>query len=162
MTKDEHKKIFFDFIKQHPSLSDIKYSENPVLEQEIVRLVVTDSVDRDGDNYLPLYRKTKKSIIYNKDYTVVDLNYDNLYDSFINIDFNLETVEFIKSLAVEAESKEDAAKLWLEYFVEPFIKSNVDTKTIYFVTIKDNSGWDSKPWDNTVEIQNTIEEFLEV
>jgi len=150
MTLEEHKKIFFDFLKQHPSLSDLKFSEKKVAVQKIVRLVVGD---------LNNHRSNKKSFVYTKEYTIIDPFYEQLVESFTSISFHQETVEYIKTVVSEIDTREEQIELVLEFFTEPLIESNIDTKVLYFVT-SDTPAWDSEIWDETIVVPNTVEEIV--
>lgn len=152
MTREEHNKIFFDFIKQHPSLSDLQYSDKKVVDQKIVRLVVGD---------LENHRITKKSFVYTKNYTIIDPFYEQLVESFLSVTFNQETVEYIKNIVSQIDTREEQIQLALEFFTKPLIASNIDSKILYFVT-SDNSAWDSEIWDETITVPNTVEELLGV
>lgn len=150
MTREEHNKIFFDFIKQHPSLSDLQYSDKIVDDQKIVRLIVSD---------LNNHRTNKKSFVYNKDYTIIDPFYEQLVESFLSITFNQETVEYIKNIISEIDTREEQIDLALEFFTKPLIASNIDSKVLYFVT-SDTPTWDSELWDETIIVPNTVEEVV--
>lgn len=150
MTREEHKKIFFDFIKQHPSLSDLQYSDKKVANQKIVRLIVDD---------LDKHRTIKKSFVYNKEYTIIDPFYEQLVESFLSITFNQETVEYIKNIVSQIDTREEQIQLALEFFTEPLIASNIDSKVLYFVT-SDTPTWDSELWDETIIVPNTVEEVV--
>ena len=152
MTREEHKEIILQFLKQHPSLSDLQYSEEPAVDQKIVRLVVDDSNN---------HRKIKKSFVYNKEHTIIDPFYEQLFDSFTGITFHEETVNFIKNIASKIVTREDEIKFVLEFFTKQLIKTNIDSKILYFVT-SDNSAWDSEIWDETIIVPDTVEELLGV
>lgn len=152
MTREEHKKIFFDFVKQHPSLSDLQYSDKTVSGQNIVRLIVSD---------LEKHRTNKKSFVYNKEYTIIDPFYEQLVESFLSITFNQETVEYIKNIVSQIDTREEQIELALEFFTKPLITSNIDSPILYFVT-SDNSAWDSEIWNETIIVPNTVEELLGV
>ena len=152
MTREEHNKIFFDFIKQHPSLSDLQFSDKPVDAQKIVRLIVSD---------LENHRINKKSFVYTTDYTIIDPFYEQLVESFLSVTFNQETVQYIKNIVSQIDTREEQIELALEFFTEPLIASNIDSKILYFVT-SDNSAWDSEIWDETITVPNTVEELLGV
>lgn len=152
MTREEHKKIFFDFVKQHPSLSDLKFSDQKVNNQKIVRLVVSD---------LDNHRTNKKSFVYTKEYTLVDPFYEQLVESFLSITFNQETVQYIKNLVSVIDTREEQIELALEFFAKPLIESNIESEVLYFVT-SDTPTWDSEIWDETILVPNTVEELLGV
>jgi hypothetical protein len=152
MTDNEHKEIILQFLKQHSSLSDLKYSDSELPNQKIVRLVVSD---------LENHRTQKKSFVYNKDYSIIDPFYEQLFESFTNISFNQETVEFIKNIASEITTREEEISFVLEFFTKPLIATNIDSPVLYFVT-SDNSAWDSDIWDETILVPNTVEELLGV
>jgi len=150
MTLEEHKKIFFDFVKQHPSLSDLKFSDEKVDNQKIVRLVVSD---------LNNHRTQKKSFVYKKDYTIIDPFYEQLVESFLSVTFNQETVQYIKNVVSEIDTREEQIQLVLEFFTKPLIASNIDSQVLYFVT-SDTPTWDSEIWDETIVVPNTVEEIV--
>lgn len=150
MTREEHNKIFFDFIKQHPSLSDLKFSDEKLINQKIVRLVVND---------LNKHRITKKSFVYTEEYAIIDPFYEQLVESFLSVTFNKETVEYIKTVISEIDTREEQIALALEFFTKPLIESNIDSKILYFVT-SDTPAWDSEIWDETIIVPNTVEEIV--
>jgi len=152
MTREEHKQIFFDFVKQHSSLSDLKFSDQKVDNQKIVRLVVSD---------LDNHRTNKKSFVYTKEYAIIDPFYEQLVESFLSITFNEETVQYIKNIVSEIDTREEQIELALEFFAKPLIESNIESEVLYFVT-SDTPTWDSEIWDETILVPNTVEELLGV
>jgi len=167
MTREEHKNVFFNFIKQHPLLADLIYQTDlaNINPPRIVRLKVRFLKDDTDDSRTtpPSYRKLRKSVVISDNFVIFDPNYDNLFLSFINTDFNDETVDFIKDAfkVFETKNPKDIINMLLEFVILPLVSANLNTKTLYVVT-RDISEWEHEVWDETIVVQGLVEDFLEV
>lgn len=169
ITREDHKKVFFDFIKQHPLMEELVYhDENStnVSLPRVVRLKVNfDQNDSsDIDHTPPSYRKIRKSVIVcGNDFVIFDPNYDNLFLSFLKIDFNTETDDFIADVfkVFETKNRKNIIDVLLEFVIVPLANSKLNTKTIYVVT-RDIDEWDNEIWHDTLTVHGTVEDFLGV
>ena len=165
---NDYSKQFFDFLKKHPSLTDIPYSDTPVENQKFIKInvpkiVPEPGVDIDAPDYKPSYRKIRKSVVVGENSIIIDPNYNNLWYSFSIMDYPsiVDAVAYFKELAKSVETVEQEAQFWVEYFVKPLKDANIDKKNVYFVTTKDNNGWNDYPWDESVDILNgTVEDYV--
>ena len=82
-----HEEVFFNFVIQHDILRHLVFGDKP----EGQRLI---AIIGDDDAVIPYIGDLLK-ISSN---TVIDPNWDAIYESFINIDHNQESVEYIQSL----------------------------------------------------------------
>lgn len=117
----EHEQFFFEFIK-NSSVIDIKFSKTAIEDQVIVAV------------------KEGADVKYGRS-AVINPNWDDLYQSFINIDFNQDAVDYIKE-KVEAG---DALELVIGA-VKYLLSCNVSTKTVYVVV---GDTWETD-WANEV------------
>ena len=143
LTAEQHQQVFFDFVKGHDELSDLSYTEER-REQEIVGLMVKGNPEEDDIVFLPFLETLSK-----EDMAVVDPNYDELYESFLKIDHNLDSVEYMQSLVEENLDRTRIAKLAVDLIVKPLIESNIDAKTVYF-RVKPH--WDLSWCDRIIEV----------
>lgn len=134
MTPKQHERFFFEFIK-NSGVFNFQYSDKKIKKQKVIALMDTDEVD----GKLEICDKLEK-----EGYAVIDPNWDDLYNSFINIDHNRDSVEYIKNL-VDTTSAIDV----IEGVVKKFIQSNIISDTVYVVT---SARWKAEWADEIVEV----------
>lgn len=150
MSAQEYEEVFFDFVKNHDILTHLMYAEHPVKNQKIIGVVINDydAEDRLSAGYVPYYASYIKPLLQDRTNAIIDPNWDNVYKNFINIDYNPEAVEYIKSF-VEDATKEEQAEFIKEKILTKFIASNIDAENVYIVI---NSHWDTGWFDQIVEV----------
>jgi len=89
-----HEEVFFQFVKNHDNLSHLSYRESRREGQQIIGLKVPGVPGEDDDIFVPYVAELLKE----EDTTIIDPNYDAIYESFTGIDHNLDSVEYIKNL----------------------------------------------------------------
>lgn len=149
MTPAEHERVFFEFVKNHPVFSNLKFSEQKV-DQEIIGVLVHDDTaeGRELPTYIPYYLDELYKL-EDSESVIIDPNYDTLYQSFIEQDHDLESIEYMKSLVESKTTREELTEIAIELIVKPLIASNIDAKKVYIVI---HSHW-AKDWlDKVIEI----------
>jgi hypothetical protein len=110
MTDLEHEQVFFEFVKKHDQLNHLTYSEETIEGQRVLGIIVDDTTatNRADEDYVPYYAPYMKPLLDNPDNVIIDPNWDNIYLDFTEIDHNLDSIEYIKSLV---DSKDKLKKL---------------------------------------------------
>ena len=150
MTDLEHEQVFFEFVKTHDLLQHITYSEEPIEEQRVLGILVDDdtAVNRTDPDYVPYYAPYMKPLLDNPDNVIIDPNWDNIYLNFTEIDHNLESIEYIKSL-VESKTREEISQIIVDLILKKLVASNINAKTVYVVI---NSRWNTDWLDGIVGV----------
>lgn len=146
LTPKEHEAIFFEFVKAHDEMLHIKYSETKKTTQKIIGLKVAGIPGEDDEVFLPYAEELLKE----KNTILIDPDYDQLYESFLNIDYNLETVEYMRQLVETDVSRERISQLVIDLIIKPLIASNINAKKVYF-RIKPH--WDTSWCDSIIEVE---------
>jgi hypothetical protein len=146
LTPKEHEAIFLEFIKAHDEMLHIKYTETKRPDQEIIGLRVAGVPGEDDEVFLPFVEELLKE----EDTILIDPDYDKLYESFLNIDYNLETVEYMRQLVESDVSRERISQLVIDLIIKPLIASNIDAKKVYF-RVKPH--WDISWCDSIIEVE---------
>jgi hypothetical protein len=134
MTDLEHEQVFFEFVKHHDLLQHIKYSTEPIEGQQVLGILIDDYnvVNRTDPDYVPYYAPYMKPLLDNPDNVIIDPNWDNIYLNFTEIDHNLESVEYIKSLG-DSNVKEEISQIIIDLLLKKLVASNINAKTVYIV-----------------------------
>lgn len=103
-----HEEVFFNFITQHDYFKDM-FGMKPT-GQQIIGVV--------GDNNI-----TEVGAV------VIDPNWDSIYESFINIDHNAESVEYIKSLLESYDINQTQA--YIDNLVKKMIEKGIVADKVY-------------------------------
>jgi hypothetical protein len=150
MTDLEHEQVFFEFVKHHDLLQHITYSEEPIEKQRVLGILIDDdsAVNRNDPDYVPYYAPYMKSLLDNPDNVIIDPNWDNIYLDFTEIDHNLESVEYIKSI-FEPNTREEDSKLISNLILKKLVSCNINAKTVYIVI---NSRWNTDWLDGIVGV----------
>ena len=150
MTDLEHEQVFFEFVKQHDLLQHVTYSEEPVEGQRVLGILVYDDnvVNRNDLDYVPYYAPYIKPLLDNPDNVIIDPNWDNIYLDFTEIDHNLESVEYIKSI-FEPNTREEDSELISNLILKKLVSCNINAKTVYVVI---NSRWNTDWLDGIVGV----------
>ena len=141
-----HEQVFFDFVKNHDILQHLKYTEERRKGQQIIGLLVGGDPGEDDTVFVPYVRELLKE----DDVTIIDPNYDEIYNNFIHLDHNLDSIEYIKNLFDNAETKEETLELILSLIIKPLIESNINTKKVYF---RVKPYWNTEWCDQVIEVQ---------
>jgi hypothetical protein len=152
MTDLEHEQVFFEFVKQHDLLKHLSYSEQPLMNQEIIGLMVDDEdvEERYDEGYIPYYTSFIKPLLDDPDNAIIDPNWDNIYLNFINLDHNLDSIEYMKSLVAKATTRQDVVELVIELIIKKLIASNINAKKVYIVV---HPHWRSDWLDKIIEAE---------
>ena len=150
MTDLEHEQVFFEFVKHHDLLQHITYSEEPIEGQRVLGILIDDDnvVNRTDPDYVPHYAPYIKPLLDNPDNVIIDPNWDNIYLNFTEIDHNLESVEYIKSI-FEPNTREEDSQLITNLILKKLVACNINAKTVYIVI---NSRWDTDWLDGIVGV----------
>jgi hypothetical protein len=150
MTDLEHEQVFFEFVKNHDQLNHLTYSEEPVEGQRVLGILVYDDnvVNRNDLDYVPYYAPYIKPLLDNPDNVIIDPNWDNIYLNFTEIDHNLDSVEYIKSI-FEPNTREEDSELISNLILKKLVSCNINAKTVYIVI---NSRWNTDWLDGIVGV----------
>jgi hypothetical protein len=151
MTSVNHEQVFLNFLKNHPVFSDLNFLDNPRDDQQVIGIIVNDSnvEGRELDSYIPYYLDDIQKL-KNQESVVLDPNYDILYDSFIQLNHNLDSIDYIKSIVESKTTKEELTEVAIELIVKPLIACNIDSKNVYFVI---HSHWNTEWCDKVIEVE---------
>lgn len=143
MIEVNHEQVFFEFVKQHDLLKHLKYTETKRQDQEIIGLMVPSD---DQELFVPFVRELLKE----EDTTIIDPNYDEIYNNFINLDHNLDSIEHIKQIIGEITTKEELVDFIVSFIIKPLIDSNINAKKVYFIV---KPYWVTDWCDKIIEIE---------
>lgn len=122
MTPEQHLQFFFEFVKGS-GVFTFNYSDEPV-EQTIAAIIEGAKVPKSG--------------------AVIDPDWDKVYESFLGLDFNPESVEYIKQLV----EQKGAVSLVVET-VKYLISKNIDSDKVYVVV---GENWDTEWADEVIGV----------
>ena len=142
MTTINHEQVFLEFVKRHDDLLHLSYSDSVVEDQEIIGLVETEETD---DVFIPF----AENLLTEND-VLINPNWDEVYNSFLGIKHDLESVEYIKEMVDAIETKEELLQFLLTVIIKPLIASNINAKKVYF-RIKSN--WNTDWCDKVIEVE---------
>jgi hypothetical protein len=146
LTSAEHKKVFFDFVKNHDEMIHIKYVDESIQDQQIIGLMVPGIPGEDDVIFLPYVEELLKE----ENTILIDPDYDQLYESFLGLDHNLESVEYMQQLVETDTSRERVSQLVIDLIIKPLIALNIDAKKVYF-RIKPH--WITDWCDQVIEVE---------
>ena len=106
MTPEQHLQFFFEFVKGS-GVFTFNYSDEQ-LQQTIVAIIEGAKIPKTG--------------------ALIDPDWDKVYESFLGLDFNPGSVEYIKELV----EQEGAVSLVVET-VKYLISQNIDSDKVYVV-----------------------------
>ena len=132
MTPEQHEEFLFTFVK-NSGLFKFNYLDSPLENQKIIGIIADDK-----DGKLPLCQEMQ-----DLGYAVIDPNWDLLYQSFLSIDFNDETLEYVKRLV-----EQDVSSVIIS-IIKEMINSNIDSEKVYVVV---SDSWDKDWLDETIEV----------
>jgi hypothetical protein len=141
-----HEKVFFDFVKNHDILQHISYSENIITNQKIIGLQVDGLPGEDNEIFVPYVQELLKQT----DVVIIDPNYDEIYNNFIKLGHNEDSIEYIKNLFDDAETKEELLHLIINLIIKPLIECNINAKKVYF---RVKPYWNTEWCDQVIEVQ---------
>ena len=130
------KEAFFRYVKNHDLFADFDFLDSPVEGQEVIA-VRGESFEAD-------------------DGIVIDPDYDEIINGFMNITYDLWAVNHVYSL-VEYAKKSNKEKQLLataitEYIIIPLINSNINAEKVYFL-IGQTADWKNLSWaDKVIEV----------
>jgi len=141
-----HEQVFFDFVKNHDILQHLKYTEERRKGQQIIGLLVGGDPGEDDTVFVPYVRELLKE----DDVTIIDPNYDEIYESFINLDHNLDSVQYMIDLVESKQTREEISELAVNLIVKKLVDSNIDSQKVY-VRVKPH--WITDWCDQVIEVQ---------
>jgi hypothetical protein len=142
MTTVNHEQVFLEFVKHHDDLQHLSFSDTKVKNQKIIGLLETEE---NHDVFTPFIKK-----LLTQNDVLIDPNWDEVYNSFLGIKHNEETVEYIKKIAEALETKEEVLEFLLSYIIKPLIDSNINAEKVYF-RIKPT--WNTDWCDTVIEVK---------
>ena len=133
MTDMNSKEAFFRFVKNHDLFSHIEFLDSPVEGQEIIAVK--------NESYVP------------KDGVVINPDYDEIINGFLNIDYDRWAVNHIYSLVDQALKSDNPNKKFaekcIEYIVVPLINSNINSEKVYIFVYRLGE-WNDLSWAHKV------------
>ena len=137
-----HEQVFLEFVKHHDDLQHLSFIDTKVQNQKIIGLLETEEID---EIFVPFI----ENLLTEKD-VLIDPNWDEVYNSFLGIKHNEETVTYIKEIADAIETKEEVLEFLLSYIIKPLIDSNINAEKVYF-RIKPT--WNTEWCDTVIEVK---------
>lgn len=141
-----HEQVFFDFVKNHDILQHLKYTKTRRKDQKIIGLEVGGEPGEDNDLFFPYVEK----LMEQSDVVVIDPNYDEIYNSFSNIDYAADSIEYISNLFDSTETREELLEVILNLIIKKLIASNIDAKKVYF---RVKPYWNTEWCDEVIEVE---------
>lgn len=141
-----HEQVFFDFVKNHDILQHLKYTEERRKGQQIIGLLVGGDPGEDNTVFVPYVRE----LMEQSDVVVIDPNYDEIYNSFSNIDYAADSIEYISNLFDSTETREELLEVILNLIIKKLIASNIDAKKVYF---RVKPYWNTEWCDEVIEVE---------
>ena len=138
MTNAEKEEAFFQYIKNHPSLSHIDYGEGQVENQQWIGVLVDPTNWTGESNHLMVPGNV-----------VIDPNWDGIYESFKKDDLYKEIGEYIDALTEAADTPKKVANFIQKHALQKIKDSHVIANNVY-VVISSNF---TKSWfDSILEV----------
>lgn len=134
-----HEENFLQFVKNHDEMKHIQYSETPIENQKVIGVLVTD----------PTHEQLVRQKFTGEGSTVIDPNYDNIYEDFLKIDHDLDSVEYIKNVVESKQTQEEVAQFVIDFIIKKLLQLNIATEKVY-VAISPN--WDKTAFEEIVEV----------
>jgi len=113
-----HEEVFFNFVIKHDILNHLVFGDKPD-GQQVIAIVGAD------DTAIPYIGDLLK-ISSN---TVIDPNWDEIYESFINIDHEKESVDYIQSLLESYDI--DETQTYIDGLVKKMIEKGIVANKVY-------------------------------
>lgn len=113
-----HEEVFFNFVIKHDILNHLVFGDKPT-GQKVIAIV------GDDDTAIPYIGDLLK-ISSN---TVIDPNWDEIYESFINIDHEKESVDYIQSLLESYDINE--TQTYIDGLVKKMIEKGIVANKVY-------------------------------
>jgi hypothetical protein len=133
MTDMNPKEAFFRYVKNHDLFADFEFLDSPVEGQEIIAV-------RD-ESYIP------------EDGVVINPDYDEIINGFLNIDHDRWAVNHVYSLVDQALKSDypnrKLAEKCIEYIVIPLINSNINAEKVYVFVCRFGE-WNDLSWADKV------------
>lgn len=166
---NQYKEVFFNFVKQHSALSYLEYSDSPVPNQEIIRLIVSDhynDTNKDKLDFTPEYignvskSNYQKTVCISNEFFVLDPSWDEIVYDFTNQSYIPDTVAYFNETYFKTPmDRQQQADFLLEMMLKPLIAQNINRKTVYVVT-SDFQGWQCDIWANEIRVETTIADAI--
>lgn len=143
MTPTEHEHVFFEFVR-NSAFSHVSCLDKPLKKQELIGLLV-DDLESDGysPSQLEFIENLKTASV------VIDPDYDQVYSNFIKLDYNLESIDYIRGIVESEKSREELSEIIIELLLKKFIDSNINAKKVYFVIYPQ---WRTDWLDKVIEV----------
>lgn len=122
MTAEQHLHFFFEFVKGS-GVFTFTHSDEPV-KQTIVAIVEGAKIPKTG--------------------ALINPDWDKVYESFLGLDFNPESVEYIKELV-----EQDGAVSLVVETVKYLISQNIDSDKVYVVV---GESWNTEWADEVIGV----------
>ena len=76
-------------------------------------------------------------------------NYNNIYNNFLTLDHNIESIEYIKNTIESYSTKEEVSQFITDKIIKKLIHSNIDAYNVYIVV---GDSWNIDWADETIEV----------
>jgi hypothetical protein len=113
-----HEEVFFNFVIKHDILTHLVFGDKPQ-GQQVIAIIGND------DTAIPYIGDLLK-ISSN---TVIDPNWDEIYESFLNIDHDKESVDYIQSLLESYDINE--TQTYIDGLVKKMIEMGIVANKVY-------------------------------
>lgn len=143
-----HKKVFTEFVINHDDMKHLNYMPTRRTDQKVIGILVSQTEEEKKER-LPYYYEFTESLKEDRDNKVIDPNYDQIYMSFLGIDHNRDSVEFIKQYIEETLTTKESRTEFVESILKETVSRNIDAKNVYIV-IHDH--WSRDWFDEIIEV----------
>lgn len=117
-----HYEVFHKFVVQHDILKHIKYGIKPKNQKRI-------GIRGTDEKVIPIIREAlaDKRVIA----TIINPNIDEIFNDFINLDHDIESVEYIKNLINSNTSTAEWINFYNVHVIKMLLDLNIQADVVY-------------------------------
>lgn len=117
-----HYEVFHKFVVQHDILKHIKYGIKPKNQKRI-------GIRGTDEKVIPIIREAlaDKRVIA----TIIDPNIDEIFNNFINLDHDIESVEYIKNLIEPTIGTKEWVNFYNVHIIKMLLDMNIQADVVY-------------------------------
>lgn len=117
-----HYEVFHKFVVQHDILRHIKYGIKPKNQKRI-------GIRGTNEKVIPIIREAlaDKRVIA----TIIDPNIDEIFNDFINLDHDIESVEYIKNLIQPTMGTKEWVNFYNVHIIKMLLDMNIQADVVY-------------------------------
>lgn len=131
-----HEEVFFEFVIQHDILKHVAFGEKPI-GQKVIAVIGADEPAT----------QTIGDLLKTPNTTIIDPNWDAIYESFTNLDHNKESIDHLQSLLESYDINE--TQTYIDGLVKKMIERGIVADKIY---VRIPSMADKSFYDEVIEV----------